>query len=325
MHLTSSPLDWYAARAAGVAAYVLLSFAVVLGLTMARNAKLPRWPKFALEDVHRFAGLLAGTFIVVHVATIAVDAWLPFSLASILVPFVARYRPLWVACGVVAAELLLALAVTNHYRDRLTHRFWRRAHYLNFAVWGLATVHGIASGTDRSAAWLLAVYGIATAAGGAATVARVGRGRIGGRASLGLAAAAGPAVAALVLGLGASSFHFTPRPWNAATFTEPLTGHLAQLSGFTRGIISMAGEGSGTQRVLVRADLLFRPHKLERTAFQMEYLPSGLRCNGTVTRVQGFGFDAVCRLPGGARRVITARWPDSGTSEIVGGAISSHA
>ena len=35
MHLTSSPVDWYAARAAGIVAYLLLSSVVLLGLTMA--------------------------------------------------------------------------------------------------------------------------------------------------------------------------------------------------------------------------------------------------------------------------------------------------
>ena len=62
----------------------------------------------------------------------------------------------------IAAELLVALAVTNHYRKALSYRFWRRAHYLNFAVWLLALVHGIAAGTDRGTTWSLALY-IATA------------------------------------------------------------------------------------------------------------------------------------------------------------------
>src|SRR5512132_2702274 len=202
MHVTSNPLDWYAARAAGIAAYVLLSFVVVLGLTMARNARLRRWPKYALEDVHRFAGLLVGTFLVIHVVTIAIDAWLPFSFASIVLPFVSRYRPVWVALGIVAAELLLALAIANHYRDRLPYRFWRRTHYLNFAVWTLATIHGIASGTDRSAPWFLALYALSTAAVGAATAWRFGRNRLSaGRSAPGVAVA-GAALATLVVALG---------------------------------------------------------------------------------------------------------------------------
>ena len=149
MHLTTSPLDWYAARAAGVAAYLILTVVVTLGMTMASGRQLKRWPKFALEDVHRFGGLLVGSFVTIHVVTIALDAYLPFSIASILVPFVAGYRTLYTALGIVAAELLLALAITNRYRDRLPYRFWRRAHYFNFAVWGAATVHGLGSGTDR--------------------------------------------------------------------------------------------------------------------------------------------------------------------------------
>jgi DMSO/TMAO reductase YedYZ heme-binding membrane subunit len=67
----------------------------------------------------------------------------------------------------VATELLLALAITNHYRKRLSYGFWRRAHYLNFAVWGLALIHGIAAGTDRTAAWASLTYiGAAAAVAG---------------------------------------------------------------------------------------------------------------------------------------------------------------
>lgn len=325
MHLTSSPLDWYAARAAGIAAYVMLSFVVLLGLTMAGRKSLPRWPKFAIEDVHRFAGLLVGAFVTLHVITIAIDSWLPFSIGSIIVPLVSRYRPIWVALGIVAAEMLLALAVTNHYRDRLSYQFWRRAHYLNLFVWTAATLHGIGSGTDRSAPWLLAVYALAAGAVCAAIAWRLTRGRLSRPQSLPVAGFAAAAVVLLIVGLGASALHFRPKPWNAATFTEPLTGHIAQLNGVTRGIISMVGEGKGVQSVLVRADLLLEPGKVDRTAFQMEYLPSGLRCNGTVTHARGFGFDAVCMLPRGGRRFVSANWQGTGTSEIAAGTISSHA
>jgi hypothetical protein len=60
--------------------------------------------------------------------------------------------------GVVAAELLVALAVTNRYRARLSYRFWRRAHYLNFAVWLFALVHGLTAGTDAFTTWALMLY-----------------------------------------------------------------------------------------------------------------------------------------------------------------------
>jgi predicted ferric reductase len=149
---------WYIERAGGILAYVLLSGSVILGLTLSGRAVLPGWPRFAIEDLHRFVGLLAGTFIVIHVSALLVDGYLPFSLTQILVPGDSPYRPVSVAFGVVAAELLAALAVTNRYRKSLSHAFWRRAHYLNFAVWVLALVHGIAAGTDRGTIWALALY-----------------------------------------------------------------------------------------------------------------------------------------------------------------------
>src|SRR6184192_4309363 len=72
---------WYVERAGGTLAFVLLTGSVVLGLLLSNKASLRRWPRFALEDVHRFVGILAGAFIAIHVAALLVDNYLPFSLA----------------------------------------------------------------------------------------------------------------------------------------------------------------------------------------------------------------------------------------------------
>ena len=151
-------MTWYVARAGGMLAYLLLSSSVVLGLLLSGRARLRQWPRFALEDVHRFVGFLAGTFILIHGASLLLDHVVPFSLSQLLVPGTAGYRPLAVAIGVVAAELLAALAVTNHYRKRLPHGLWRRLHMLNFAVWGLALAHGLTAGTDATTTWALVLY-----------------------------------------------------------------------------------------------------------------------------------------------------------------------
>jgi methionine sulfoxide reductase heme-binding subunit len=324
VHLTSSPVDWYAARGAGILAYVVLSFVVVLGTTMAGKRVFARWPQFALEDVHRFAGLLVGAFVSIHVLTVAVDSYLPFSLTSLVVPFTSGYRPIWIALGVVAAELLLALAVTNHYRSRLPYRFWRRIHYANFVVWTGATLHGLGSGTDRSAPWLLVLYGIASGAVVAAIWSSVAR-RRGLPARLPASLAAGGVAVALVFLLGLGPLRFQPKPWNAQSFTDTLSGRVLQDLGVTRGIISMAGTGSGAQRVLVRADLLIRPQKIEETSFQMEFLPSGMLCLGSVTHVESFSFRARCRTSDGSRRVVVARWQRSAGPGFSNGTLAVHA
>jgi sulfoxide reductase heme-binding subunit YedZ len=170
--LATVAIDWYAARAGGIVACVLLSCSVILGLALAGKEQLRDWPRFALEDVHRFAGLLAGVFVVVHVSMIAVDSQARFSLSQLVIPFASSYRPFWTGVGIVAAELLLALALVNRYRSRISYRLWRRLHYLNFVVWTAATAHGLGSGTDRGTAWLLGIYLCAIGAVVAMTVRR---------------------------------------------------------------------------------------------------------------------------------------------------------
>lgn len=163
---------WYSMRASGIVAYVLLSIVVFVGVTLSGRERLP-WPRFAVADVHRFGGLLVGVFVSIHVAAVAVDTFVPFSIADLVLPFHSAYRPFWTGMGIVAAELLLALAVTNRLRHRLSHSTWRSLHRLNLVVWVAAAAHGIGSGTDRQQAWLIALYLFSIGAVALAAVSRV--------------------------------------------------------------------------------------------------------------------------------------------------------
>ena len=103
-------------------------------------------------------------------------------------------------------------------------------------------------------------------------------------------------------------------------------GKILNDMGVTRGIVSMAGTGDGSQNVLVRADLLVTPTSLSSTSFQMEYLPSGAMCTGTVTKVRGAAFQATCTMGDGSFRYVSASWvPPGPDGAIADGVISSHA
>ena len=315
MHLTSSPAIWYAARASGVAAYVVLSVVVSLGLALGGKAQNRRWPRFSLEDVHRFGGLLVGSLIGVHVLTIAADSFLPFSLTQLLVPFTAAYRPLWTGLGIAAAELLLALAITNHYRRRLPHRFWRTAHYLNFAVWTLASLHGLMSGTDRGAWWLALIYGAAVA-----SVLVLLLWRFGGFVlrSPRVATAGAVTVVGLPLLIVGPLRHQT-RLWDATRVRETLTGQVIRSGTNLQQIVSFVGQAKRPEKLLVRADLLASPQSLESTSLQLEYLPSGHVCRGHITQVGGTSFTGTCRLPNGEHRTVDASWvPNKQGTGVVG-------
>jgi methionine sulfoxide reductase heme-binding subunit len=151
MHLSSSPAIWYAIRASGVLAFVLLTCTVLIGVGLAGKVRLTRWPRFTVDSLHRYLGTLFWVFLGVHVLTTAVDSYVSLSITDIVVPFASSYRSLGLGLGIVATELLLALAIVNRLRDKLSYRFWRRAHYLNFAVWVGSTLHGVLTGTDNLA------------------------------------------------------------------------------------------------------------------------------------------------------------------------------
>ncbi len=178
-------LDWYTARAAGVVAYALLSAGVLLGVALAGRARLPRWPQFAVTEVHRFVVLLSGGFVAFHVYALLLDRYAHVSLVALLVPGAAGYRPLWVGLGTVALELLAAVGLSNLLRRRLGHARWRRFHYLTFVVWAAATAHGLGAGTDAGSPWLRGLYLVSVASVAAAVAWRAGR--------VGLRAARAPA------------------------------------------------------------------------------------------------------------------------------------
>jgi hypothetical protein len=103
--LAAFAVDWYAARAAGVVAYLLVSASVALGLALAGKERFDRWPRFAVEDVHRFVGVLAGTFIALHIFWLAVDSQAHLGVSGLL-PVHVELSPALDGLGVVAAELL---------------------------------------------------------------------------------------------------------------------------------------------------------------------------------------------------------------------------
>jgi DMSO/TMAO reductase YedYZ heme-binding membrane subunit len=156
----TSMLPWYVARAGGIVAWALATASVLWGLAFTSRA-LGRRPRPAwLFDLHRFLGGLALAFTAVHVLAVVADSYVRFTLVNVLVPFTGHWHPVAVAWGVIALYLMLAVELTALARSRLPRALWRRVHYASFAVFGLATIHALAAGTDTTGApFRLAVIG----------------------------------------------------------------------------------------------------------------------------------------------------------------------
>ncbi|MGY5013909.1 ferric reductase-like transmembrane domain-containing protein [Streptomyces sp. 900105755] len=151
--MTSETL-WYANRATGAVGLVLFTVVVLLGIAVRLRVRLPGLPRFGTMSLHRMLSLSATAFLALHVTVAVVDGYVHITALDALVPFVSGYQPLWLGLGTVALDLLLAVLVTSLLRDRLGHRAWRAVHWLAYASWPVALVHGVGIGTDAGTDWM---------------------------------------------------------------------------------------------------------------------------------------------------------------------------
>lgn len=148
---------WYATRATGLVALLLLTFSVVLGVLTAGRFDSSRWPRFVTLGLHRNASLLTVVFLFLHVLTTVVDTYTSISVTAAFVPFSSAYRTFWLGLGAVASDLVLALIATSLVRLRLGYRAWRAIHWLAYVSWPIALGHALGTGTDPGRAWMTVI------------------------------------------------------------------------------------------------------------------------------------------------------------------------
>ena len=163
--LSSNPRAlWYLTRGFGLVALILLTLTMVLGLAQTVRFARPGWPRFVVSALHKNASLLAVAVLTVHILTAVLDSYAPIRVVDIFVPFVGKYRPLWLGLGALAVDLLLALVVTSLLRERLGHRAWRAVHWAAYVCWPVAVLHGLGTGSDTKLGWVLLLNVVCVAA-----------------------------------------------------------------------------------------------------------------------------------------------------------------
>lgn len=148
---------WYLTRSTGAVALLLLSGAVVLGVIDVQRWSTPDWPRFLVNSLHRNVALLAMVFLVLHILTAILDSFASISLLDAFVPFAGSYRPFWLGLGAAAFDLLLAVTITSLLRQRMGYGTWRAVHWLTYASWPVALLHGLGTGSDIKTTWMLAL------------------------------------------------------------------------------------------------------------------------------------------------------------------------
>jgi predicted ferric reductase len=153
----SDTLLWYTTRGAGAVSLVLLTAVVVLGILSALRVQAAGWPRFLTTGLHRNLALMTLVFLALHIITAVVDPFTHLGWLTAVVPFSSSYRTFWLGLGTIAFELLLAIVVTSLARGLIGRAAWRMVHWLTYASWPVAVIHGIGTGTDTLSAWLLAI------------------------------------------------------------------------------------------------------------------------------------------------------------------------
>jgi DMSO/TMAO reductase YedYZ heme-binding membrane subunit len=149
---------WNIARAGGFTAFALLTLSVAIGLALTLQWQSPRWPRIINSELHNFITLLALIFTGVHILAVWVDPFTSFSWNEVLIPFVSHYRPLWIAFGIIALYMGIAIGISTWLRPYIGYKWWRRLHVLTLLLYMLVVVHGIATGSDTTTWWGISIY-----------------------------------------------------------------------------------------------------------------------------------------------------------------------
>jgi sulfoxide reductase heme-binding subunit YedZ len=154
-------LFWITSRAAGIAALLLSSLSICIGLLM--GGKFTRRSGPDLRVVHEALSLATLAALLVHGLSLLGDSFLHPTLADVSLPLVSSYKTFWTSTGIVAFWALALLGVSYYLRGRIGVARWRRLHRFTALAWMLGILHSLGEGTDAGETWFLAMTAIAVA------------------------------------------------------------------------------------------------------------------------------------------------------------------
>jgi len=160
--LSTTNTAWIITRAAGLTAYLLFWLSTAWGLAVSSKILDGVLHRAFTYDFHEFLSLLAIGFVILHIGVLMLDRYMPFSLAEILVPFIAPYRPLWVGVGVIGWYLTILVTITFYIRRWIGSQTFRIIHYASYIAFIATALHGLLSGTDSPLLTVQVMYASTT-------------------------------------------------------------------------------------------------------------------------------------------------------------------
>jgi predicted ferric reductase len=144
----TTQVTWYVTRASGLMAYLLLWLSTVWGLAVSSKVLEGKLHGAYTYDFHQFISLLSLGFLGLHLVTLLLDQFLPFSVLQVMIPMLSTYRPIWTAFGTIALYLVALVTVTFYMKGRIGNKAFRAIHVSSLVGYAAAAVHGLFAGTD---------------------------------------------------------------------------------------------------------------------------------------------------------------------------------
>ena len=162
-----SAFPWYVIRVSGLLGVGLMGLLMlsgigqVTGLTYRFIEPLKAWA------IHKALALGLVAVIAVHVLTLLIDSYMPFSLKQILVPFASGYTNKTTILGVSLGSWGITLGILAMYGLVIVvasslgwidskKKAWHWLHYLSYFIMGAALVHALGVGTEfKDGSWRL--------------------------------------------------------------------------------------------------------------------------------------------------------------------------
>jgi hypothetical protein len=160
---------WLAGRATGVAAYVLLTVLVTLGLVLSHPTNKSTWRlSRRLFPWHESLFVFVVAFLAVHVVSLVLDPYAGVGVGGALVPGLSEYRSAPVALGTLGLYAALVSGISARWTRLLPTGLWLKLHRFAIVAWVMGWLHGLTAGTDAMP--LLGLYaatGLAVVTAGA--------------------------------------------------------------------------------------------------------------------------------------------------------------
>jgi len=140
---------WLFARAAGITAYLILTFVIAIGLVLSHPVNKSTWRlSKRIFPWHENLLIFTIAFTAVHIVAIILDPYAGVGVFGTFIPGLSSFRSVPVALGTLALYGLLLTGITARYTKLLPPGMWLKIHRLSIIVWGLSWTHGLLAGTD---------------------------------------------------------------------------------------------------------------------------------------------------------------------------------